>query len=103
MSTRRAAAFAVILATAGAALTGAAQAGKPSGGGGGVVPPGTIYYASAGDTWSMEGDGTGKHAIAGVGERAVPSRQLHGGRWFLEVKVVAGFYPSFGDRRELFA
>jgi hypothetical protein len=84
-------------------LTSDVLAGKPGGGGGGPVPPGTIYYASAGGTWSMKGDGTGKQAIAGVGEGAVPSRQLHGGRWFLEVKFVSGTYPQGWGRQELFA
>jgi hypothetical protein len=79
---------------------GAAMAGKPSGG---AVPPGTIYYSTNSTTgWKMNGDGSNKQPSA-VG---LPSRQLHGARWFLEVKVVAGApYPSgrAGGPWELFA
>lgn len=86
---------------------GAAMAGKPSGGGG-PVPPGTIYYDTYTaewfshyvGSWKMNGDGSSKQPSA----RGVPSRQLHGSRWFLEVKNVAGAaYPTLAGPWELFA
>jgi hypothetical protein len=79
------------------------------------VSPGTIYYAdytmvdfnnnqfpSFTAVYRMKGDGTGKTLVS-TDFPGDPSRLLHGGRWMLDTRSVAGTYPNGLGRREIFA
>lgn len=94
----------------------AVLAGKPSGGG--SVPPGRIYFAVHdilespfgayelfSGHWSMKADGADKRQEPAMPYRAEPSRQLHGGRWFLSSAEVVGgtSFPNGQPQRELHA
>jgi len=71
---------------------------------GGGTGGGKIYFSSAGLSYTMNSDGSGKNPLpANVGGE--PSRALHGGhRWFLQSREIVGeFYPGGTLRHELFA